>query len=98
MGLRGAAARRSNTERSAREEQRLRYMRDYSAVMGRALELVIANHLESRTPIVLEGDFLLPSLGVQGGRSSTIRRCLCRFRRSMSRFRQQGRPITGLPS
>ncbi len=47
------------------EEQQLRYMRDYSGVMCRALELVIANHLESRTPIVLEGDFLLPALAVQ---------------------------------
>jgi 2-phosphoglycerate kinase len=47
------------------EEQRLRYMRDYSAVMCRALELVIANHLESRAPIVLEGDFLLPALALQ---------------------------------
>lgn len=31
-------------------------------VLTPALEVVIANHLESRTPLVLEGDFLLPSL------------------------------------
>lgn len=31
-------------------------------VMAPALEAVIANHLESRTPVVLEGDYLLPSL------------------------------------
>jgi 2-phosphoglycerate kinase len=47
------------------EEQQLAYMLDYSRVMCAAIELVIANHLESRTPIVLEGDFLLPSLAVR---------------------------------
>src|SRR5262249_6777410 len=31
-------------------------------VMSPALEAVIANHLESGTPIVLDGDYLLPSL------------------------------------
>ena len=58
---------RTHPEKAERmdEEQRLRYMRDYSAVMCRALALVIANHLESRAPIVLEGDFLLPALAVQ---------------------------------
>jgi 2-phosphoglycerate kinase len=30
-----------------------------------ALEAVIANHLESRTPVVLEGDFILPALAAQ---------------------------------
>ena len=30
--------------------------------MTPALELVITNHLESRAPIVLEGDFILPAL------------------------------------
>ena len=33
--------------------------------MARALTLVIANHIESRAPVVLEGDFILPSLAVQ---------------------------------
>src|SRR2546428_10178824 len=33
--------------------------------MAPALEAVIANHLESQTPVVLEGDFILPSLAVQ---------------------------------
>jgi 2-phosphoglycerate kinase len=33
-----------------------------SEVLSRALEAVIANHLESRAPIVLEGDFILPAL------------------------------------
>jgi 2-phosphoglycerate kinase len=34
-------------------------------VMAPAIELVIANHLESRAPIVLEGGFLLPELAAQ---------------------------------
>lgn len=37
----------------------------YSTVMAQALETVIANHLDGEPPIVLEGDFLLPSLVVQ---------------------------------
>lgn len=47
------------------EEQQLAYMLAYSRVMCAAVDFAIANHLESRTPIVLEGDFLLPSLAVQ---------------------------------
>ena len=31
-------------------------------VMAPALEAVIANHLESQAPVVLEGDFILPTL------------------------------------
>ncbi len=34
-------------------------------VMAVALEAVIANHLESHTPIVLEGDFIDPALAAQ---------------------------------
>lgn len=30
--------------------------------MAPALEAVIANHIESRAPLVLEGDFILPML------------------------------------
>jgi 2-phosphoglycerate kinase len=37
----------------------------YSTVMAEALEAVIANHLDGGSPIVLEGDFLLPSLAVR---------------------------------
>ena len=33
--------------------------------MAVGLEAVIANHLESQTPIVLEGDFIHPSLAAQ---------------------------------
>ena len=31
-------------------------------VLSDALEIVIRNHLDARTPVVVEGDFLLPSL------------------------------------
>ncbi|MFN8531332.1 MAG: hypothetical protein U0670_22235 [Anaerolineae bacterium] len=34
-------------------------------VMTPALNAVIANHLESQTPVVLEGDFILPALAAQ---------------------------------
>ena len=47
------------------EEQQLAHMLRYSRVMAEALTLVIANHIETRTPIVLEGDFILPALAVQ---------------------------------
>ncbi len=47
------------------EEQLLAHTLDYSRVMATALELVIANHIESHAPIILEGDFILPSLAVQ---------------------------------
>jgi 2-phosphoglycerate kinase len=35
-------------------------------VMAPALEAVIANHIESRAPVVLEGDFILPLLSNEG--------------------------------
>jgi 2-phosphoglycerate kinase len=47
------------------EEERLAYTLRYSAVMAEALELVIASHLEARRSLVLEGDFILPSLAVR---------------------------------
>lgn len=47
------------------EDQQLAFMLQYSQVMATALELVIGNHLASNAPIVLEGDFILPSLAVQ---------------------------------
>lgn len=37
----------------------------YSRVMANALEAVIANHLESQAPVILEGDFILPALAAQ---------------------------------
>lgn len=47
------------------EDQQLAFMLRYSQIMSTALELVVANHLESHAPIVLEGDFILPSMAVQ---------------------------------
>jgi 2-phosphoglycerate kinase len=34
-------------------------------VMATALEAVIANHLQSQAPVVLEGDYILPALAAQ---------------------------------
>lgn len=47
------------------EEQRLAFAIRYATVMSRALELGIASHLEGQIPIVLGGDFPLPSLAAQ---------------------------------
>jgi 2-phosphoglycerate kinase len=47
------------------EEQRLAFGIDYAGVMAGALELVIANHPDGGVPVVLEGDFVLPSLAVR---------------------------------
>jgi sugar diacid utilization regulator len=47
------------------EDQQLAFMIAYSQVMATALDLVIGNHLASNAPIVLEGDFILPSLAIQ---------------------------------
>ncbi len=37
----------------------------YATVMAEPLEYVIANHLEERSAVVLEGDFLLPALAAR---------------------------------
>jgi 2-phosphoglycerate kinase len=47
------------------DEQLLAHILDTSEAMSGAMELVIGNHLASSTPVVLEGDFLLPSLAVR---------------------------------
>jgi len=47
------------------EAEQLDHTLRYSDVMSKALEPVIGNHIESRTPVVLEGDFILPSLAVR---------------------------------
>ena len=47
------------------EDEQLAAMVRYATVMADALEVVIANHLSDGPPIVLEGDFLLPSLAVR---------------------------------
>jgi 2-phosphoglycerate kinase len=47
------------------EDAQLAFMVRYGTVMAEALELVIGNHLEGGPPIVLEGDFLLPSVAAR---------------------------------
>jgi 2-phosphoglycerate kinase len=47
------------------DEQMLAHILDTSKAMSGAMELVIGNHLASSAPVVLEGDFLLPSLAVR---------------------------------
>jgi 2-phosphoglycerate kinase len=49
---------------------------EVARAMTPALEAVIADHLDTRVPIVLEGDFIAPALAVQpafGGRSNAGR-------------------------
>jgi 2-phosphoglycerate kinase len=47
------------------DDQRLAHAIRHAETMAEPLELVIANHIRSRAPIVLEGDFLLPSLAIR---------------------------------
>ena len=47
------------------DEQMLAHILDTSEAMSGAMELVIGNHLASSAPVVIEGDFLLPSLAVR---------------------------------
>ncbi len=44
------------------QERLAHFIRVCKEVFGPALEAVIANHLETSTPVVLEGDFILPAL------------------------------------
>ncbi|HLZ72015.1 MAG TPA: hypothetical protein VKV26_19090 [Dehalococcoidia bacterium] len=47
------------------DQRMLAHILDSSEAMSGAMELVIGNHLASSAPVVLEGDFLLPSLAVR---------------------------------
>ncbi|MGD9891938.1 MAG: hypothetical protein AB7R89_26895 [Dehalococcoidia bacterium] len=47
------------------DEQMLAHTLSVAGEMSVAMELVIANHLATRAPVVLEGDFLLPALAVR---------------------------------
>jgi len=44
------------------EAQLAHFVRVCTEVFAQALEAVIANHLESKVPLVLEGDFIIPAL------------------------------------
>ena len=48
--------------RWTKDSQLAHVIRVCSEVFTPALEAVIANHLESKTPVVLEGDFIIPAL------------------------------------
>lgn len=43
-------------------EKKLEIMINYSNELSKALELVVNNHLEENRPMILEGDFISPSL------------------------------------
>ncbi len=43
----------------------LEHLLEHGDAMEPGLEAVIANHLETSTPVVLEGDFILPALAVR---------------------------------
>lgn len=47
------------------EAGKLAHAIEYATVMAEPLTYVIANHLNNGAPIVLEGDFVLPSLAVE---------------------------------
>ena len=47
------------------EEGKLAHAIAYATVMAEPLEYVIANHLDGGSPIVLEGDFILPALAAR---------------------------------
>lgn len=52
------------------DQAKLDHMIAYATVMAEALTPVIANHVEYCAPVVLEGDFILPSLALQPGDSA----------------------------
>jgi 2-phosphoglycerate kinase len=58
---------RLHTEEALRmdDDAQVAFFRRYAAALEDALALVIGNHIETRTPIILEGDFLLPSLATR---------------------------------
>src|SRR5579864_1049936 len=58
---------RIHTEKALRmsDREQVDFFQRYAAVISEALSLVISNHIETQTPIILEGDFILPSLAAQ---------------------------------
>lgn len=55
---------RTHTEDALRmdDDAQLAFYLRYAATLEEALALVVGNHLETRMPVILEGDFILPSL------------------------------------
>ncbi len=64
---------RSAYERLGEDERLAHFVRVCREVFGPALEAVIANHLESDAPVVLEGDFILPELVTAVGQPGDVR-------------------------
>lgn len=58
---------RTHTEEASRmdADAQLALFLRYASTLEEALALVIGNHLETRMPVILEGDFILPSLAVR---------------------------------
>jgi len=54
-------------------DERLQIIINYADAMTRALELVVMNHLESNAPIILEGDFISPSLATNFRENERVR-------------------------
>lgn len=59
---------RTHTEeaRQMDDEAQLAFFLRYAAALEEALALVAGNHIETQMPVLLEGDFILPSLAVRG--------------------------------
>ena len=64
---------RAAYERLTGEERLAHFVRVCREVFSPALEAVIANHLETDTPVVLEGDFILPELVTAVGQPGDVR-------------------------
>lgn len=58
---------RTHTEEARRmeAEAQLAFFLRYASAIEEALALVVGNHIQTRMPVVLEGDFILPSLAVR---------------------------------
>ena len=58
---------RTHTEEALRmdDEAQLAFFLHYASVLEDALALVVGNHIETRMPVVLEENFILPSLAVR---------------------------------
>jgi 2-phosphoglycerate kinase len=47
------------------DEAQLAFFLRYASTLEEALALVVGNHIETRMPVILEGDFILPSLALR---------------------------------
>lgn len=58
---------RTHTEEALRmdEKAQIAFFLRYASALEEALALVVGNHIETRMPVILEGDFILPSLAAR---------------------------------